>query len=490
MIIRTNAIKRLLQAMHGPLVQRTMQYAKPDNSCIFDMMGQLAKNKNIYSQDVVDNAIFAHALNLWRNSKRVYRIDTDLCTTLFDLDISNYNFTISNISELNGVCVEMPFVVKAKRYTGFIINTSPGSTKELGDNLSFIMVPDTNFSSMIKSCEMESFGIVHGMTLEKCMRRVYNDGAGIPDHLKKFVLIVAYLLSGNADIEQDPENVESYRPMDPNRIVDKYREVQIFNVGVNEAVRYKQLTEEYNRLIEAGNTSTRITSGHFVELFDGSVTDNGGRSVKILWMPPALISPESIDDHSSESCDECTSIKNNDETQCVDTLLHEVERLNRLLEEKDSTIFNLERTNSKLKKQYDSLIAEFDCYKEEATALRSIIYNYENGMYCDNESDDANSDIAPYYTDKKVTVFGGYPSWVNGIKNLLPNVRFVDKNSYSVNSNIIKTSDVIWLQTNAMSHSLYDGIMNVARKYNKLVKYFKYAGTKKCAMQFIEEMSK
>ena len=88
----------------------------------------------------------------------------------------------------------------------------------------------------------------------------------------------------------------------------------------------------------------------------------------------------------------------------------------------------------------------------------------------------------PYTARKRAVVFGGHSSWLKAIRPLLPNVRFVEP-SAQPNTGLIMNADVIWIQTNAMSHSDFYKIIDIVRKHNIELRYFKYASAEKCAEQ-------
>ena len=70
----------------------------------------------------------------------------------------------------------------------------------------------------------------------------------------------------------------------------------------------------------------------------------------------------------------------------------------------------------------------------------------------------------------------------------MPDVRFMGENIS--NAEIIRRADVIWIQTNCIGHAAYYGIINLARRYNRKVRYFQYASAAKCAEQIAEEEEK
>ena len=80
----------------------------------------------------------------------------------------------------------------------------------------------------------------------------------------------------------------------------------------------------------------------------------------------------------------------------------------------------------------------------------------------------------PFSTSDDICVFGGHDSWLKAIRPMLPNVKFVGR-FISPHPDLIKNADVIWLQTNSMSHVYFNNVISVARKHNVTCKYFFYA---------------
>ena len=94
----------------------------------------------------------------------------------------------------------------------------------------------------------------------------------------------------------------------------------------------------------------------------------------------------------------------------------------------------------------------------------------------------------PYASAKRALIFGGHESWVKAIRPLLDNVRFVSA-SEQPNAGVIMNAEVVWFQTNALGHSSYYKIIDIVRKHDIKVRYFKYASAEKCAEQFaLEDM--
>ena len=96
----------------------------------------------------------------------------------------------------------------------------------------------------------------------------------------------------------------------------------------------------------------------------------------------------------------------------------------------------------------------------------------------------------PYTTRKRTVVFGGHDSFLRVIKPMLPTVRFVEKENLTFSPEIIKNADVVWVQTNSISHSMYWSVAKTCKRYGVQLRYFGYASAEKCAEQLMAEDGK
>ena len=80
--------------------------------------------------------------------------------------------------------------------------------------------------------------------------------------------------------------------------------------------------------------------------------------------------------------------------------------------------------------------------------------------------------------------FGGHESWRKAIRPMLPDVRFFDREMLP-DINTVKGADIVWIQSNAISHKFFYRIIDVARKENIPVRYFGFASARKCAEQLV-----
>lgn len=426
-------------------------------------------------------------IGIWRRVKKIYRFNDKLYRVLSASDLFKFDIPFDTIlSKIqNGIFIENPdhYI----NHLGYMYNIMKD-----GDEINLVItsIPYTvdrldsyAGSFYIRIKEGETFESVVNMNIARYKNTDLseNDTNQYRDYFTKCISILMYLFCDNADIEQDADNISTFKSIDQENIKDKYREVQIFNVGCNLSSYILGLENTLNTEHAKGNDKAYIRSGHWRGSWSGTRD-----SIKLSYILPTIVYNSSNKSENKNKQIDDTSIicdKN------IEALLAEIRMLKFQIDSNNDTINKMSRDYSALEKRYQALEESSRSDREELVSIREMMFMIKTGSYYEEDMAD-DITIFPWYTDKKITVFGGHPSWVNKIKDLLPNVRFVDKDSYSVNSNLIKTSDIIWLQTNAMSHPLYDNIMNVTRKYSKPVRYFKYAGTVKCATQLIEEMNK
>ena len=101
-----------------------------------------------------------------------------------------------------------------------------------------------------------------------------------------------------------------------------------------------------------------------------------------------------------------------------------------------------------------------------------------------NESE---AEIAfPYRTERRIVAFGGHDTWRKAIRPMLPSVRFFDREMLP-DIHTVKGADVVWIQSNAISHKFFYRIIDAARKENIPVRYFGFASARKCAEQIVKD---
>lgn len=428
----------------------------------------------------------------WRINKVIYRFDKDLYKTLTQPD-TNERIGVANLpvdvitSKLN-----RPIFIENDLYE-YGIGTLFWIDRYSDGKVSLVLtdIPDNVNKQSTISNHIIIIELTDGITISQAVRSVCyiapnsdcSDFDYVVDKTIKQLSLLLYVLSDNADIDQDSKNKKTYRPIKLNAIKDKYREIKIMNVGYNIADQINDMYSSIEEMRRNGNTKVYLRSGHWRTSITGG--KNSDKSIKLNWIMPSIVNPS---DEIADNCTDTESDNNNDRDQ-ID-IQKKLDELNAAIDNRDKEIARLTRMCDELKRKMHDIEISSKVDKAELASLREIAFNIDTGNYYCEDTDTSDGITFPWYTSKKITVFGGHKSWLFKIKKLLPNVRFIDTSSQSVNTNVIKTSDVIWLQTNSMAHSDYDTIMNIVRRYDKPLKYFSYASSEKCAIQLVEEMSK
>lgn len=193
-------------------------------------------------------------------------------------------------------------------------------------------------------------------------------------------------------------------------------------------------------------------------------------------------------------CQEIGFPSNIDHIRSIENTEKELDALSRLIvEQKEelarykSQIHDAAKTIEEQKFQLDALKAKYDVDSFELAELRDTIYNIQNSI--DLEVDVNNIEPHfPYSSKKKIIIIGGHEKWINAMKRYIPNALYINPSSLNFDVTLIKNADVLWLQTNAMPHTIYYKIIDKARSSNIRIKYFSFASAKKCAFEiFMDE---
>ena len=159
----------------------------------------------------------------------------------------------------------------------------------------------------------------------------------------------------------------------------------------------------------------------------------------------------------------------------------ELERLRKENEQQKEELYKTEKAladkNTILEKQANKRSVE----KQELNDLRELIFALTNDAGEEKSSQKPNT-VFPYHTQKKHIVFGGHPTWLKAIKPMLPDVKFIEG---VPSSEQIKGAEMVWLQTNYMSHKAFYKIIDIVRSKNIPLRYFTSASATKGAEQVV-----
>lgn len=161
---------------------------------------------------------------------------------------------------------------------------------------------------------------------------------------------------------------------------------------------------------------------------------------------------------------------------------------NERLRKKNQELVSVLRTLKQQKKIVDNNLAatksELSESHQELSDLRELVFRLDNREIPEETIDE--SIQYPYITPGKILSFGGHPSWIKDMKKKLPNVVFIDTDTLP-NADLIRAADVVWIQTNYISHSNYYKIISVAGTAGKQIRYFTSTSSAKCAEQVVHQ---
>lgn len=136
-----------------------------------------------------------------------------------------------------------------------------------------------------------------------------------------------------------------------------------------------------------------------------------------------------------------------------------------------------------LQGERDELAREAESMRRELGELRTVVFNRENPQ--EEKEEEIPGISFPYTVKHRIVSFGGHPGWLKGMKEYLPDVRFISPDMLP-NTMLLRTADAVWIQPNCMSHSDYYRIMNTAREQGVPVHYYAFDSAYKCAQQLAE----
>ena len=180
-----------------------------------------------------------------------------------------------------------------------------------------------------------------------------------------------------------------------------------------------------------------------------------------------------------ENPDKHTEPKEGNEKELLERAKKEIKELKR-------TLATVSREAESDRARYEHELKPLRMEHRELADLRELVFNRELAPDAQVRREKVEKKYSyPYATKKRTVIFGGHDTFLKAIRPMLPEVRFVDPENYSFNPEIVRNADVVWVQTNCISHSQYNNITRVARQHGIQLRYFAYASAEKCAEQLV-----
>ena len=161
----------------------------------------------------------------------------------------------------------------------------------------------------------------------------------------------------------------------------------------------------------------------------------------------------------------------------------DLRKANDRIKELENLLASANKQNKREKQSYEDKLSALRMEHRELADLRELVFKEQNDV---QESTEISPDIElPYTTKKRTVIFGGHDRFLKAIKPMLPDVKFVDSKNMTYSPEIIRNADIIWVQTNHISHPQYWSIVKNCKMANKQLRYFTYVSAEKCAEQLI-----
>ena len=194
--------------------------------------------------------------------------------------------------------------------------------------------------------------------------------------------------------------------------------------------------------------------------------------------------PDDFGDFLKSLDDELTEMARELSAEEADSAVQTAE-LTRQLKESRKIIHETERNARQLQERLRSAEAEALQDRAELSQLRETLFELRARE--GQPEDESEAEIAfPYQTERRIVAFGGHDTWRKAIRPMLPSVRFFDREMLP-DIHTVKGADVVWIQSNAISHKFFYRIIDAARKENIPVRYFGFASARKCAEQLVKD---
>ena len=292
--------------------------------------------------------------------------------------------------------------------------------------------------------------------------RTFQDGT--PDY------DLRYMFAGS-DEEQDETNELPACPVEDGQ---RLSEAQLFYLTTGYALPRNRIPSQelIDWFVKQGLTEERsreFTFGAMLAVYQDNLRD-------LLSLEPSFDDFDDDDDSDGEAAPQADpEVESQNEARITD-LTRQVKELRRAL-------YESERTARQFQEQLLEEERQSARERMELTQLRDILYQIRSG----EEQSDRQSETVielPWQVTRRVLIFGGHDTWLKAIRPMLPGARFFEKESLP-DLNVLKNADVVWIQSNAISHKFFYRVIHAARKENIPVRYFGFASARKCAEQLV-----
>ena len=94
----------------------------------------------------------------------------------------------------------------------------------------------------------------------------------------------------------------------------------------------------------------------------------------------------------------------------------------------------------------------------------------------------------PYFTNKRVVLFGGHDTFRTALQKLLPDIRLMQPTELSMDVSPIRNADLLCLQPNKCNHPQYWNAVSTAKTNDVPCIHLRYANAELCAKAIVEKL--
>lgn len=168
-----------------------------------------------------------------------------------------------------------------------------------------------------------------------------------------------------------------------------------------------------------------------------------------------------------------------EETEDISLLHKQYKELLQRNNELRMTLHEETRSKKRALKDIRQLQADNDRLRQELADLRDLIFSQQAQMPPQTEENRAVQ--FPVKISRRIVSFGGHPNWIRDMKALLPDVAYFSAEVIP-NKDILRNADVVWVQTQYISHAAFYRIVS-ALGQNTQLRYFSSKSACSCAEQ-------
>lgn len=162
---------------------------------------------------------------------------------------------------------------------------------------------------------------------------------------------------------------------------------------------------------------------------------------------------------------------------------------NQIIISKNTSISKLEKEKEQLQLKNAELLKELEKMKkereileddsQELIALREFAYNSVSDELNDESASNSTPDYKMLLKDVKIAIFGGYPRWIQRLKEYIPHGIFISVDSINLDFSFLNSVDIVAINTSYLSHGLYYKLINYLKDLDIKIVYLDASNAKR-----------